>query len=51
MRNEPSYLPHIAEQIALHRGDTFEHLCGYTMQNSLRFFGIDYQPKKQGPEL
>ena len=40
-RNEPSYLPHIAEHIAHHRGDTFEHLCDYTMQNTRRFLGID----------
>ncbi len=41
MTNEPSYLPHIAEHIAYHRGDSFEQLCGYTMNNSLRFLGID----------
>ncbi|MEM8843980.1 MAG: TatD family hydrolase [Pseudomonadota bacterium] len=41
MCNEPSYLPHIAEHIAYHRGDTFERLSVYTMQNTLRFFGMD----------
>ena len=41
MTNEPAYLPHIAEQIAYHRGDSVETLYRYTMDNSLRFLGID----------
>lgn len=40
MRNEPSFLSHIAEHIAHHRGDTIEHLSDYTMQNTLTFFDI-----------
>jgi TatD DNase family protein len=42
-RNEPHYLPHIAEQIALHRGDSTERLCEYTMINSLRFLNLSSQ--------
>ena len=41
MTNEPAFLPHIAEHIAYHRGDSFEQLCDYTMSNSLRFLGIN----------
>tara|TARA_R110002049_G_scaffold252264_1_gene426867 strand:+ start:7845 stop:8636 length:792 start_codon:yes stop_codon:yes gene_type:complete len=40
MTNEPAYLPHIAEHIAYHRGDSIENLYGYTMNNSLRFLDI-----------
>lgn len=40
MTNEPAYLPHIAEHIAYHRGDSIDKLCDYTMNNSLRFLGI-----------
>ncbi|MFK8028411.1 MAG: TatD family hydrolase [Gammaproteobacteria bacterium] len=40
MTNEPAYLPHIAEHIAYHRGDSVDKLCDYTMNNSLRFLGI-----------
>ena len=40
MINEPALLPHIAEHIAYHRGDSFDTLCNYTMANSLRFLGI-----------
>lgn len=44
MRNEPAYLPHIAEQICSHRGDTISELSHYTMQNSLHFLGMPTQP-------
>ena len=40
MCNEPSYLPHIAQHIAHHRGDSIESLSDYTMRNSLRFLGL-----------
>ncbi len=40
MTNEPSYLPHIAEHIAYHRGDSVESLFDYTMNNSLRMLSI-----------
>ena len=40
MTNEPSYLPHIAEHIAQHRGDSLESLCVYTMANARRLFDI-----------
>lgn len=40
MTNEPAYLPHIAEHISYHRGDSIEQLCDYTMENSLRFLNI-----------
>lgn len=39
-RNEPAYLPHIAEQIAAYRGDSTESLIKYTMQNTLQFFNL-----------
>lgn len=39
-RNEPSFLPHIAQHIAHHRGDDEHHLCQFTMQNTLRFLDI-----------
>lgn len=45
-RNEPYYLSHIAEQIALHRGDSTEKLSQYTMENSLRFLNLT-NPCKQ----
>jgi TatD DNase family protein len=41
MRNEPSFLPHIAGHVAHHRGDTIERLSDYTMDNTLRFFGLN----------
>jgi len=41
MTNEPSYLPHIADYIAYHRGDSVETLYRYTMNNSLRFLSLD----------
>lgn len=40
MTNEPAYLPHIAEHIAYHRGDSVDRLCDYTMDNSLCFLSI-----------
>ena len=47
MRNEPAYLPHIAEQISRHRGDSIEQLSVYTMQNSLRFLGLSTGEENQ----
>ncbi len=41
-RNEPSFLPHIAQHVAHHRGDDEQHLCQFTMQNTLRFLDINY---------
>ena len=40
LRNEPAYLPHIAEHIAHHRGDTIGNLSVYTRENAFRFFGL-----------
>ncbi len=40
MRNEPAYLPHIAEHIARHRGDSITDLSVYTMDNAFRFLGL-----------
>ena len=48
MRNEPAYLPHIAEQIARHRGDSIEALSVYTMENSVRFLGLTAADQQQG---
>jgi TatD DNase family protein len=39
-RNEPKYLPHIAEAIARHLGKTPEALAEETFANTRRFFGI-----------
>lgn len=43
-RNEPSLLPHIAKYIAHHRGEDEQHLCQFTMQNTLRFLDIPLNP-------
>jgi TatD DNase family protein len=40
MTNEPSYLPHIAEHIAHHRGDSVESLADYTMNNAKRLLDL-----------
>lgn len=40
MINEPCYLPHIAQQVALHRGDGTEFLSDYTMANAIRFLNL-----------
>ncbi len=40
MINEPCYLPHIAQQVALHRGDGAESLSDYTMANAIRFLNL-----------
>jgi TatD DNase family protein len=39
-RNEPKYLPHIAETIARHQDKTIEALAEETFANTKRFFGI-----------
>jgi TatD DNase family protein len=40
-RNEPSFLPHIAQHIADHRGDELEQLCHDTHSNTLKFLNIE----------
>ena len=40
-RNEPSFLPHIAQHIAHHRGDDFDQLCHHTYNNTLKFLNIE----------
>ena len=50
LRNEPAHLPHIAEQISFHRGDTIESLSHYTMENSLRFLGLQKQDNRTRQE-
>ena len=39
-RNEPRFLPHIAETVARHLGKESEKLAGETFTNTKRFFGI-----------
>ncbi|MDR1802431.1 MAG: TatD family hydrolase [Treponema sp.] len=39
-RNEPRFLPHIAETVARHLGKETEKLAGETFSNTKRFFGI-----------
>ena len=39
-RNEPTYLPHIAAEIAKCRGESTEELAAYTTENAKRFFGL-----------
>ena len=45
MRNEPAYLPHIAEHIARHRGDSIADLSVYTRENAFKFLGLSTQAK------
>jgi TatD DNase family protein len=39
-RNEPMYLPHIAEVIATARGETLASLAAHTTETARRFFGL-----------
>ena len=39
-RNEPKFLPHIAETIALSRGQSLQHVSDISCVNSERFFGL-----------
>ena len=47
LRNEPAYLPHIAEHISYHRGDSITELSDYTMENALRFLGLPLPAKSE----
>ena len=40
-RNSSLYLPHIAEKVAQVRGITTEEVAAVTMENGMKFFGID----------
>jgi TatD DNase family protein len=40
-RNEPAWVVEVARSIALHRGESFEEVCGYTSRNAERFFGLE----------
>ena len=40
-RNEPMWLPHIAEVVARARGETVEALSGHTVAATRAFFGLD----------
>jgi TatD DNase family protein len=40
-RNEPAFLPHIAQRVAELRGETPEAIADITTQNAVRFFGLD----------
>jgi len=39
-KNEPSFLPHIAEVIATVRGVSLEHIAKITTENAIRVFGL-----------
>ncbi|BAY39791.1 Sec-independent protein translocase TatD [Nostoc sp. NIES-2111] len=39
-RNEPSYVRHVAEQVANLRGETLEAICEQTTQNACKLFGL-----------
>ena len=39
-RNEPAFVPHVAQFLADLRGTTVEEIARVTMQNANRFFGI-----------
>jgi len=39
-RNEPMYLPHIAETIALARNQSLQHIANISYTNSCRFFNL-----------
>lgn len=40
-RNEPSYVIHVAEQIAKLRNTSVDEICQATTQNAIRFFRLD----------
>jgi TatD DNase family protein len=40
-RNEPSFVPRVAEAMATIRGEDLEEVQGYTTDNAMRFFGLD----------
>jgi TatD DNase family protein len=40
-RNEPAYLAHVARAVAALRGEPLEMVARITMQNAVRFFGLD----------
>lgn len=39
-RNEPTFLPHIAAAVALHRNESVDDLCRTTSDNARRFFRL-----------
>ena len=39
-RNEPSYVPRVAESLAHIRGEDLEEVQGYTTENAVRFFNL-----------
>jgi TatD DNase family protein len=41
-RNEPSFVPYVAEALAQIRGEDLEEVQGYTTENAARFFGLDF---------
>jgi TatD DNase family protein len=38
--NEPAYLPHILQNVALHRDESYESLAHQTLHNSRQFFSL-----------
>ncbi len=40
-RNEPRYLPHIAQTVAKLRGESVETVAATSTLNALGFFGLD----------
>lgn len=39
-KNEPAFLPHVLQEVALHRGDSPEQLAASTSANARRFFAL-----------
>lgn len=40
-RNEPSFVPHVAEAVARIRDESVDDVAEYTTRNALRFYGVD----------
>jgi len=41
-RNEPAFVPRVAESMAAIRGEDLEEVQGYTTENARQFFGLDF---------
>jgi TatD DNase family protein len=39
-RNEPAFLPEVLREVALHRGESLEHLAAHTTACARQFFGL-----------
>ena len=48
-RNEPKYLPHIVEEIARRRGQSFATIAEATTRNARALFGWSADPENSAP--